>query len=80
MPEDQTKPATRAKFTVQSVTDYGASKLVQLQPVYSTDPNHENKAFWDATPAGSISMTIKSGAADNFRPGMEFYVDFTPAD
>lgn len=76
----QQKPTTRAKFSVQSVTDYSTAKQVLLHPVYSDDPNHENKAFWDATPAGLINMTIKSGAADNFRPGMEFYVDFTQAD
>jgi hypothetical protein len=71
---------TRAKFKVDS-KDPGETGSVKLSPVYSTDPNHENKSFWDATPSGSIEMWInnpKGFAA--FEPGKEYYVDFTPAE
>ncbi len=79
----------RAKFYVSTLEPWYNSNIkgasggtVKLRPVYSSDPNHENKAFWDATPDGEITMRINNPAA--FRVFMEtalsseFYVDFTP--
>ncbi len=75
----------RAKFYVVSVIPYdrdnenGGAK-VELQPVYSTDPSHENKSFWDATPSGGIWMNISNPtAAKAFKEGAQYYVDFTEA-
>jgi hypothetical protein len=51
--------------------------------VYSPDPKHENKAFWDATPQGEISLGISNPQAYaefESRIGKEFYIDFTPAE
>lgn len=71
---------TRAKFKVES-KDTGTSGNVRLTPVYSDDPKHENKAFWDATPSGKIEMWINNpGGFATFEVGKEYYVDFTPAD
>jgi hypothetical protein len=72
--------STRAKFRVDSKGP-GESGPVTLSPVYSTDPNHENKSFWDATPSGEIQMWINNpkGFA-TFEVGKEYYVDFTPAE
>lgn len=46
-----------------------------------TDGSEENKSFSDATPNLSLNMTISPGkaAADAFRQGQEYYVDFSPA-
>jgi len=73
--------SVRAKFKVNAITDYGrdGGKKVEMRPVYSADPEHENKAFWEATPSGSIEMHIKTSAAEAFEVGSEYYVDFTPA-
>jgi hypothetical protein len=38
----------------------------------------ENKQFFAATPAGSISLT--SILPDAFEPGKDYYVDITPAE
>jgi len=73
----------RSKFIVSSVTKYNNSGAasVKLQPVYSADPASENKAFWDATPNGSIELHIQNpAAAERFVPGQAYYVDFTPAE
>lgn len=73
---------TRAKFRVESVTDFGpnAGKAIKMRPVYNNNGSApENAAFWEATPNGSLEMTIKSEAADLFVPGEEYYLDFTPA-
>jgi hypothetical protein len=77
----------RAKFKVQSIQDSTDadkkvfSRRVILHPVYSDDPAHENRAFWQATPSGSIDMWINNPAAfDQFEEGAEYYIDFTRAE
>jgi hypothetical protein len=72
--------SVRAKFRVHHISknDYGTE--VFFSPVYSTDPNHENKKVWDATPSGELHMTIKNEpAAQYFQSGQEYYLDFTLA-
>lgn len=55
-------------------------RKITFKPVYSTDPTHENKSFWDATPQGDLSMTIDNpSAAEFFKPGLEYYIDFSEA-
>lgn len=77
----------RAKFKVQSIQDSADtdgkiySRRVTLAPVYSDDPAHENRAFWQATPTGSIDMWINNPVAfEQFEQGTEYYIDFTRAD
>ena len=68
--------AVRCKFKCHSVYPNG---VVNLYPVHSG--SEENKTFWDATPAGTICLTITNPAArDRFEAGKEYYVDFTPAE
>jgi hypothetical protein len=70
----------RAKFRVE-LKDPGEQGKVTLRPVYSADPTHENKSFWDATPGGLIDLYItnKAGFAQ-LELGKEYYVDFTQAE
>jgi hypothetical protein len=73
----------RAKFRVLNITLHDAGgKTVEMYPVYSSDPNSENKSFSDETPSGNIKLCISKGrpASDLFEPGKEYYVDFTPAE
>ena len=78
----------RAKFVCNSKTVYafangGGSVKFEFGEVYSNEPDHENKNFWDATPSGEISMWISNPPAfARFKEAgvdAEFYVDFTPA-
>jgi hypothetical protein len=70
----------RAKFRVQYVQDFGASKKVYLVPV-TDDGIAENARFHKYTPSGSLEMVIDNPpAADQFKPQMDFYVDFTPVE
>ncbi|MDA8178308.1 MAG: hypothetical protein M0T69_02035 [Deltaproteobacteria bacterium] len=71
-----------AKFTVVRKQPWTAGGgEVNLTPVYSEDPNHKNKKFWDATPSGSIQMCINNPVAfDRFEEGAEYYVEFTKAE
>jgi hypothetical protein len=83
--------AVIAKFKVNEITrgmhvkDYSTGEKVEkqtikLNPVYSQDPNHENKTFWDATPSGSISLdVINPEAWGEFELGAEMYVTFERA-
>jgi hypothetical protein len=70
----------RAKFKVE-LKDPGEQGNVTLRPVYSSDPEHENKAFWDATPSGEINMYISNKAAfAQLELGKEYYIDFSAAE
>lgn len=72
--------SVRAKFAVVS-KDPGETGNVTLYPVYSEDPNHENKQFWNATPSGEIHLWINNPTAFSFfSAGTEVYVDFTEAE
>lgn len=77
----------RAKMKCHSVEtcSYGGGAKdqvrVKMGAVYSSDPNHENRAFSDATPSGAVELTIQGDkpAAKMFTAGKEYYVDFTEA-
>lgn len=71
----------QAKFYVSEISQYGhpgnknTGKRIKMMPV--TSGSEENKAFWAATPTGSIEMTIKpSDVADQFEIGQEILIDF----
>jgi hypothetical protein len=69
----------RAKFTVQFNRVNSSTQVadVVLSPVLAT--TEENLAFWEATPAGQISLQITNPkAAAQFEVGTDFYIDFTP--
>lgn len=71
----------RAKMRCNAVMpNSDGSVSVHLSAVYSTDPNHENKAFTDATPNAYLHMHIAKDkpAGEAFNTGQEYYVDFTP--
>lgn len=80
MSEAVTLYKVRAKFFVSDINVYSINppqRKITFKPVYSTDPNHENKQFWDATPQGDLNMTINNpAAAEFFEPGKEYYLDF----
>lgn len=70
---------TRAKFRCNVLTDYGTQQTVSMLPVVDGSP--ENQAFWAATPAGEVQLTISNpDAFAAFKAGSDYYVDFTPAD
>jgi hypothetical protein len=67
--------SVRAKFKCWNNVD----GVVTMYPV--TDGSEENKAFWNATPGGQITLTISNpDAKDKFETGKEYYVDFTRAE
>lgn len=72
----------RAKFRVTSVTlgetqPGAAMTTVQLAPVHG--PGNEEWSKW--TPSGEIRMTITNpSAAEEFKPGKVFFVDFTEVE
>lgn len=65
--------SVRAKF----VCNGNIEGAVSLQAV--TQGSEENKIFWDYTPSGIINLFITNpNAVNQFEPGKEYYVDFTP--
>lgn len=69
----------RAKFRCDEVTEVaGGLKSVRMFPVING--SEENKQFFQATPGGLIQLGLMNAeAASQFKPGAEYFVDFTPA-
>jgi len=72
----------RAKFICNSVEPQEASEgeskgsSVTMSPV--TSGSVENESFYKATPGGSVQLSIiNEGAAEYFKVGQEYYIDFT---
>lgn len=73
--------SVRAKFYCAWVKEIPAgNREVQLHPVYpGSDASQEDKAFWQATPNGSLNMHINNPpASDLFVPGDHYYLTFEP--
>jgi len=53
---------------------------VKMAPVY-TGNTGENRKFWTATPSGHLEMSVMNEhAGEIFKPGQEYYLDFTLAE
>lgn len=76
---------TRCKFQCSSVLhQIHAGKVVGVEvallPVYSSDPNSENRKFWDATPSGQLKLNLsKTEHVGMFESGKEYFVDISEA-
>jgi hypothetical protein len=56
-------------------------RTIVLAPVYSADPESENRKFWESSPTGEIRLgTINLAAAEYFELDGEYYVEFGKAD
>lgn len=52
-------------------------RTIKLVPVYSEDPNSENKKFWDASPSGEINLgTVNPAAWGYFDLEGEYLITF----
>lgn len=70
----------RAKMQCQSVTDFGTTEQVTLAAVYSSDPSSPNFVWSKASPSAQLSITISNPTArGHFKPGVEYFVDFSEA-
>ncbi len=77
----------RSKFFCKEIIRQGWSQdgepkeslsvTYKFAAVYSNKPDHENKAFWEATPSAELVMTINNPAAQIFELGQEYYLDFS---
>lgn len=64
--------AGKFKTTLQPMFSY------TMTPVYSADPQSENKRFWDATPNGKVEFSVVHECP--FQVGDEWYADFSFAN
>ena len=71
----------RCKFTCQSKKQYvgwGTNKtLYEYEFTAVTTGSDENKAFFAATPSGSLKVSTVTD--DRFIVGAEYYIDLVPA-
>lgn len=81
MRDDDMSVRAKFKVTTKAPAAGGVVGAIGLSPVYSTDPNHENKTFWDATPSGKVELYISNPVAfAQFDLDAEYYIDFTKAE
>lgn len=69
----------RVRVNSVEINDWGST--VKMRPVVTTDDPHSEEiaAFFAATPAGSIELTIKNElAAEQFKVGTQYYLSFEP--
>ena len=66
----------RCKFVLQSITEYSNMYNYVLAPVYGSE---ENKVYWDATPSGSLNVSIVRDKGKLFEVGKSYYVDISEA-
>ena len=85
--------AVRAKFRLNSYTTElhdcwvdnkpvgkVEKRTLNFTPVYGTG-SEENKAYWDATPSGSLQLGVVNPVAwEQFELGREYYLDLIRAD
>jgi hypothetical protein len=70
----------RCKFRVESVKQAQHGAGVSMYPVFSTDPNSENRRFWDALPSGRFEIFVSNkDAIAHIEPGQEYFIDIIPA-
>lgn len=70
---------TRCKFVCQSKTGNENGYSIIMHAVYSG--SEENKAFFNATPSGSLNLNIvKPAAVAQIEQGKEYYIDISPAN
>lgn len=70
-----------ARFRVHSIAPFGWGTAVSLSPVHSPDDVEDDatlkeiRSFYEATPNGQLTMTIKNEAAEEqFQVNDEFYL------
>ena len=65
---------------VRSVLQESYAETVKLSAVYGGSSNAEDNTYASSTPSASCELKIDNKAAWGIlKPGMKFYVDFTPA-
>ena len=62
----------KTKFKCTSIQEYESVYAYQLNPVYGGE---ENRAYWEATPSGSLNLSIIKSKGKLFEVGKEYHVD-----
>lgn len=73
----------KMRLNEKTAGDYSGQQKTKLSfaPVFSEDPESENKKYWDATPSGELRLDVVNAAAvEGLEVGKEYYVDVTPAE
>ncbi len=84
--------AVRAKFLLVSYiatnsighkkeTEPIEMRTYKFSPVFSQDPDSENRKFWEATPTGLLELgCVNKAVWPQLKLGAEYYLDFTQVE
>lgn len=76
----------RAKFVIQSITQYGACESLKMSAVaksgsYPEDGSDEDNTYAKFSPSAALEISIANPALiGQFKVGEKYYVDFSPAN
>jgi hypothetical protein len=76
---------TRCKFVVTGIKKENESTNLTAEPVMHNDKSEyevpeENKAFWEATPCGSLQLSVSNDSLAGINQGDQFYLDLIPVN
>ncbi len=67
----------RGKFRLDKIIKTDYAEEFEFNAVYGGTSNKEDNTYSEATPCGSIKMTVTNKALHGqFKPGQKFYLDF----
>lgn len=69
-----------AKFKCIQAGGEDGNSSFSFVPVSSSDPESENGKFFNATPAGSLSLSSTKLALATFEIGKEYLLELSPAE
>jgi hypothetical protein len=67
----------RCKFECDLITEYTTGYTYSLRAVCGAP---ENKAYWEATPSGTLNLTIVKTKGKLFEVGKSYFIDISEAN
>lgn len=71
---DEIKCMVKCKFKCVSIQEFEAGYIYSFNPVLR-DLEGLNKQYWEATPSGSLSLTIIKDKGKLFDVGCDYHLD-----
>lgn len=70
----------KMRLNVKTVHEYPSGKQTEVEFMAVSAGSEEDKKFFEATPSGSIKLSVLNHAAvEHLQPGKSYYVDFAEA-
>ncbi len=65
---------TKCKFLCNTITEWETAYEYSLSPVYGSE---ENRVYWEATPSGSLKLSVVKSKGKLFEVGKTYSIDIS---